>query len=160
MELSQTETRFLNKWKKPLVIAGVVLGLVLLVLIYLASSAEAQTQNLNYNLSWTNGAVLPDESNKPDQTYIQQRVKEPASTTFSPWVEIGFVQFPTSTFQDRIVSDPGGRTICYRVAHRNSAGSSPFTPEACAVTPVVKKIPNVPNDNKAVVIILGPFTVP
>ena len=130
------------------------------VLVYLASSAEAQTQNLAYNLSWTNGAVLPDGSNRPDVTFIQQRVRAAGQTTFTEWVEIGAVQFPTTTFQDKILSDPGGRMICYRVAHRNSAGSSPFTPEVCTTTPVVLKVPNVPNDNKPIVIILGPFTVP
>lgn len=160
MELSQRDKTTLNKWKKPLVIAAIVIGLVIAVLIYLASSAEAQTQNLAYNLSWTNGAVLPDGSNRPEVTLIQQRVQEPGSTVFTNWVEIGVVQFPTATFQDKIVGDPGGRSICYRVAHRNAAGTSPFTPEACVKTPIVTKVPNVPNNNQPVVIILGPFTVP
>lgn len=138
-----------------------VIVLLLTLLSWLASGeALAQTQNLGYNLTWTNGPVLPDESNKPDVTFVQQRVREPGSTTFTPWTEIGFVQFPTATYADKIANDPGGRTICYRVAHRNSAGSSPFTPEACTVTPVVKKVPSVPNNNAPVVIILGPFTVP
>lgn len=143
--------------KVPLVMA--VTLLLLALLSWLASPAVAQTQSLSYTLTWTNGAVLPDNSNKPDVTIVQQRVRAAGQNTFTDWADIGFVQFPTTTFQDTINGDPGGRTICYKVAHRNAAGTSPFTPEACAVTPTVLKIPSVPNQNAPVIILLGPVTI-
>lgn len=129
--------------------------LLLLLLTFLVSPAAAQTQNLNFQLTWTNGAVSADGSNRPDQTIIQRKVAP--STTFS---EVGRVEFPVAAYSDRIVSDPGNVTYCYRVAHINAGGTSPFTPEACATSPVVKRIPNVPNNNVPVIIIIGPFTVP
>ena len=159
MELSQRDKTTLNKWKKPLIVAAVVIGLVIAVLIYLASSAEAQTQSLTYNLSWTNGAVAPDGSNRPDVTIIQQRVRAAGQTNFTPWADIGSVDFPTATFQDKISGDPGGRTVCYQIAHRNTAGTSSFTPEACVVTPVLRRIPSAPNNSAPVIIIIGPVTV-
>jgi hypothetical protein len=159
MELSNRDKNTLNKWKKPLIVAGAVILLILGLLTYLASSAEAQTQNLNYKLTWQHGAVAPDGSNRPDGNIIQQRVRNAGSTTFTAWTEIGRTVFPIAEFSDSIQGDPGGRTICYQVAAFNKTGTSTFTNEACVTTPVVLKIPVVPNNGQPVIIILGPVTV-
>jgi hypothetical protein len=148
------------KTKAPLVALVIVLFLTLLSWLVSPATAQAQTQSLSYTLSWTNGAVLPDNSNRPDVTIIQQRVRAAGSTTFTAWADIGSVPFPQNTFVDKISNDPGARTICYQVAHRNVAGTSAFTPEACTITPTVLKIPLAPNEGKPVIIIIGPVTVP
>jgi hypothetical protein len=133
------------KTKAPLVALVIVLFLTLLSWLVSPATAQAQTQSLSYTLSWTNGAVLPDNSNRPDVTIIQQRVRAAGSTTFTAWADIGSVPFPQNTFV---------------VAHRNVAGTSAFTPEACTITPTVLKIPLAPNEGKPVIIIIGPVTVP
>lgn len=128
---------------------------ILTILFVMSITVESygQTQTVSYKLQWEHGAILADQSNKPDGNIVQRRIST------GSWTEIGRTVYPVKEYNDQIANDSGGNSVCYRVSAFNATGSSAFTPEACVTTPIVQKIPSVPNNNAPVIIILGPVSI-
>jgi hypothetical protein len=105
------------KWSDP--IAGLVIGIVLLW----NGGVSATAASSSLRLTWSY------KSNNTHAGFIIER----KTGTKSAFTTLSLATADARSYVDRTVTS--GTNYCYRVAAYNDAGSSPYTPQACAVAP-------------------------
>lgn len=111
----------------------------------LASTAFAQTQTAQFQLTWTAGPIMSDNSNAPTDFLIERSIG-----TVGPWAQVGDVKYPTVLYQDSIAGDTGGIIYCYRVRGSNPSGNGPYSGVACGTSnTITKPVPTAPTGLKA-----------